>query len=239
MFHPAVFVDTLVRLIFMRAIVLSVCLLVIATPGIAQVAASDQDRLVVQTVLMNHAVPELVGNWGVERDVSEVILADELLQCQLPVGHVESARVSELLNRSAQGMEIDEEDLRYRAPSPDADLEVTMSRIVPRTLVRRCQSAGVARLRSIEVSTEIPVVLEDAAVIRRSFRRDPVRWKEKHPLAAGVITFGRPVYSDDGQMAAVSYTRFRNGIGGGIFFCLLTRSHSAWDVLWQETILIE
>jgi hypothetical protein len=47
------------------------------------------------------------------------------------------------------------------------------------------------------------------------------------------------VYSKDRRFAAVSYSRWRNGIGGGSFFCLLQRERDGWSVMWQEVLLIE
>lgn len=81
--------------------------------------------------------------------------------------------------------------------------------------------------------------MEDSDVIDSEFRKDPEAWRRRHPLAVGVLSLGRPVYSEDRRVAGMSFSRLRNGIGGGVVFCLLQRTGADWKILWQQMIMIE
>jgi hypothetical protein len=133
-----------------------------------------------------------------------------------------------------------QEELRYHAQAADEDLVVGPGRRIPKSIVRACGSNAPVRLTAVTVTAPLLVVLEREGVIRAEFRVDPIAWERRHPHAIGSMSFSRPVYSEDRKIAGVAYTRLRNGIGGGSFFCLLQRDSSGrWSVMWQETLLIE
>lgn len=175
--------------------------------------------------MLERTLPEIIQNWGVSD--GEIVLEDRLSGCHLPHGQVDGESVAE-------------EELRWRPPSEGGDLEVSEGRTIPEAIVRQCLSASEdVALREMVFVARIRVVIERSAWIASNFRKNRNAWTTRHPRSIGVVSFGRPVYSKDGQTAAVSYSRFRNGIGGGVFFCLLQRANGRWGVLWQETVLIE
>lgn len=111
---------------------------------------------------------------------------------------------------------------------------------IPAEIARRCKAPlNSAFMPSMRVASTIDVVFEDGTIVAAEFRKDPAAWSRRHPLGIGAIELGRPVYNEDRSLAGISFSRFRNGIGGGIFFCLLQRTSNGWTVLRQETILME
>jgi hypothetical protein len=210
-----------------------------SAPGASIPVASRDDVSVVKTVLISNGLAELVRNWGVEDPEAEIVLSDTLTGCLLPPSQTETRRVTDALERLAQGQNVPADELRYRIPTPDQDLFVGPERRIPKSIVRACARTGSARLPPLAVRSPLRVVLEREDVIRSEFRVNPIAWKRRYPHAVGSISFSKPVYSDDRNLAAVSYARFRNGIGGGSFFCLVQRDSGSWRVMWQETLLIE
>ena len=205
----------------------------------SQVIATAEDTSVVRAVLEARALPDLVKNWTITSEVAEVVVSDQLSGCTLPYGDAETKRVNAALERLAAGHKVAETELQYRAPSPDEDLVISPMHIVPAEIVQQCLLAGAARLPRFEVKSRVKTVFEDSDVIASEFRRNPRAWKLRHPRSIGVVTMGRPVYALDHSVAGVSYSRFREGVGGGIFFCLLKKRPTGWMIVWQETILIE
>jgi hypothetical protein len=205
----------------------------------AQVPASEEDVSVVRAVLESRALPELIQNWEIHPEHAEVVISNRLEGCVLPHSRDETKRVNGALERLAAGATVPAEELEYRPPSLEQDLVVSETRIIPKELVHRCVMSGAAFLPAITLRSPVQTIIEDGAVITSEFRKEPRAWKRRHPLSVGVVTVGRPVYTRDHALAAVSYSRFRNGLGGAVMFCMLQKRGNGWDVLWQETLLIE
>jgi hypothetical protein len=222
-----------------RVVGLLLSLALVPVAASAQAIATSDDIAVVRAVLEAQTLPELVENWGITAEGTEIVISDELSGCGLPLGDEETKRVNAALERLTAGQSVPEEELRYRAAPLDEDLVVSPGHVVPREIVQQCVVAGAAHLPQIAVKSPVTPVFEDGDVVAAEFRKRPHAWERRHPRSVGVVTMGRPVYARDRSIAGVSYSRLRNGFGGGSFFCLLEKRDAGWRVVWQETILIE
>ena len=205
----------------------------------AQATATSEDISVARAVLEAQALPQLVENWGITSVGAEVVVSDELSGCALPHSGEETKRVNAAYERMAAGQKVAETELQYREPSPEEDLVVSPQHVVPREIVQQCVLAGTVRLPRMGLESPITAVFEDADVVASEFRKNPHAWKRRHPRSVGVVRVGRPVYVRDHSVAGVTYSRFRNGLGGGVLFCLLEKQNAGWTIVWQEPILIE
>ncbi|HEV7767299.1 MAG TPA: hypothetical protein VGQ76_20020 [Thermoanaerobaculia bacterium] len=226
-------------LTLLRFMILAVFAIIPSSIACAQEIASKDDHAIARVVAAQ-ALQDLVRNWSVEVDAAEVVIADRLSGCSLPHGASETERVSDAYTRSANGEIVESAELEYRAPSFDSDLVISPTSTIPKEIVRWCWgSVATVRLSSMTLDAAIQTVMEDSDVIDSEFRKDPEAWKRRHPLAVGLLSLGRPVYSEDRTVAGASFSRLRNGFGGGVFFCLLQRTGNDWKVLWKQGILIE
>jgi hypothetical protein len=203
-------------------------------------AGATKDADVLRVVLENRVLPDLIRDWEIRPNEDiEVVVSDRARPCVLPRSESDAQRLRRDEDRMKRGQRVNSPLFGPRPP-PDQDLRLESGRTIPKEIVARClRASGGSVLRPLTIATSLAVVFERSVTVEREFRKKPSAWLTRHPRSFGVVFIGQPVYSSDRQLAAVSFTTLSNGIGGGVFFCLLERHDAAWTVMWQETVLIE
>jgi hypothetical protein len=224
-----------------KHIVAALLMLLWPPKGASAQMLTSVDTDVIRAVLQGQVLPDLIRNWQLTTHHEiEIVVSNRTRPCALPTGESEARRLREAEDRAIKGERIDDGTLRSRPPTFDQDLQLESGRIIPKDIVAGCwRNSGGSLLPSLRVATPLQLTFERASIVEKEFRKKPQAWRKRHPQSVGVIFMASPVYSFDRELAAVSFTRLHDGIGGGMFFCILARETADWRVLWQETILIE
>jgi hypothetical protein len=201
---------------------------------------APKDVDVLRVVLEDRVFPDLIRDWEIKPTENiEIVVSNRTSHCVLPRSEREAQRLRQDEDRMRRGEQVNS-PLFGPSPPSNQDLRLESGRTIPQEIVARClRASGGSVLPPLKIATPLAVVFERSGIIEREFRKKEAAWLTRHPRSFGVVFIGQPVYSSDRQLAAVSFTTLSNGIGGGVFFCLIARHNARWTVMWEETVLIE
>jgi hypothetical protein len=205
--------------------------MMLALIGVLLALRLSADDVAVERVVLQSELQDIHANWFTT-DSAKVLISDRTVPCVLPPTIEEEKRIDDLVRRAETDNSIDTRDFAPRPAAPDIDLHARNG-VVPKDVVTAC----LAMKDTLVVPHDKTGLTLRPVFIAGTIERQKL--PQRHRDAAGVITVSAPAYSRDHNLAAVTATSLRNGIGGSIEFYLLERKNGGWIVGWRQILLVE